>query len=83
MNNGYLGQIILFAGAQGFGWPPKNWMLCEGQILQINANQSLYSIIGTQYGGDGRTTFKLPKLEPIGDGCQYIICVIGDYPSRT
>ena len=41
---------------------PRNWALCDGQILPINQNQSLYSLLGTTYGGDGRTTFALPDL---------------------
>ncbi len=55
---GYLGEIRLW----GPQWAPRNWALCDGQILPINQYQSLYSILGTQYGGDGRTTFALPDL---------------------
>jgi microcystin-dependent protein len=43
-------------------FPPRNWALCDGQILPINQNQSLYSLLGTTYGGDGRTSFALPDL---------------------
>ena len=46
----------------GFNFAPRNWALCDGQILPINQNQSLYSLLGTTYGGDGRTTFGLPDL---------------------
>ena len=53
-----LGQIIMFAG----NFAPRGWALCAGQILPINQNQALYSILGTTYGGDGRTTFALPDL---------------------
>lgn len=45
-----------------FGFAPKGWALCNGQILPINQNQALYSLLGTTYGGDGRTTFALPDL---------------------
>ena len=46
----------------GFGWAPKGWALCNGQLLAINSDTALFSLIGTTYGGDGRTTFGLPDL---------------------
>lgn len=46
----------------GFNFAPRTWALCDGQILPINQNQSLYSLLGTTYGGDGRTTFALPDM---------------------
>jgi microcystin-dependent protein len=46
----------------GFNFPPRGWAACNGQILPINQNQSLFSLLGTTYGGDGRTTFALPDL---------------------
>ncbi|WP_010139363.1 phage tail protein [Oceanicola sp. S124] len=46
----------------GFNLPPFGWAFCDGQIMPINQNQSLYSILGTTYGGDGVTTFALPDL---------------------
>lgn len=58
MSEYYLGQIQQF----GFNFPPRNWLLCDGQLLPINQYQSLYSLLGTMYGGDGRTTFALPDL---------------------
>ncbi len=54
----FLAEIRLFAG----NFAPRAWMLCEGQILPINQNQALFSLLGTIYGGDGRTTFALPDL---------------------
>jgi len=63
----FLGQIILFAG----NFAPRGWSLCQGQILSINSNQALYSLLGTYYGGDGRSTFGLPDLRsraPISAG---------------
>ena len=63
----YLGEVSLFAG----NFAPRGWALCDGQILPINQNQSLYSLLGTTYGGDGRTTFALPDLRgraPIHEG---------------
>ena len=46
----------------GFNFAPRNWATCDGQILPINQNQSLFSLLGTTYGGDGRTSFGLPDL---------------------
>ena len=61
------GEIKLFAG----NFAPKGWALCEGQILAISSYQSLFAVLGTSFGGDGRTTFALPDLRgrtPIGPG---------------
>lgn len=54
----FLSEMRMF----GFGWPPRGWAACNGQIIPINQNQSLYSLLGTSYGGDGRTTFALPDM---------------------
>ncbi len=45
-----------------FGFPPKGWALCNGQLLPINQNQALFSLLGTTFGGDGRVNFALPDL---------------------
>jgi microcystin-dependent protein len=45
-----------------FGFPPKGWALCDGQLLPINQNQGLFSLLGTTFGGDGRVNFALPDL---------------------
>jgi microcystin-dependent protein len=58
MSEPFLAEIRIF----GFNFPPRGWALCDGQILPINQNQSLFSLLGTTYGGDGRTTFALPDL---------------------
>ncbi len=55
----FLGQIQLF----GFNFAPRGWAFCRGQLLPINQNQALFSLLGTMYGGDGRTTFALPDLQ--------------------
>jgi microcystin-dependent protein len=55
----FLGEIRMFAG----NFPPKNWAFCNGQILAIQQNTALFSLLGTNYGGDGRTTFALPNLQ--------------------
>lgn len=54
----YLGEIRLLP----YDWPPKGWMLCQGQTLAISTNQALFTLLGITYGGDGVTTFKLPDL---------------------
>jgi len=54
-----IGEICLFAG----NFAPRGWAFCDGQLVQISQNQALFSILGTTYGGDGRTTFALPKLD--------------------
>ena len=46
-----------------FGFPPKGWALCNGQLLPINQNQALFSLLGTTYGGDGSVNFALPDLQ--------------------
>jgi microcystin-dependent protein len=70
MRTPYLGELKLAA----FNFAPKGWALCNGQVLSIAQNQALFSLLGTQYGGDGRTTFALPNLQgavPLGVGPAY------------
>ena len=55
---GFLGEIRFFAG----NFAPRSWAFCEGQLLPISQNSALFSILGTIYGGDGRTTFALPDM---------------------
>lgn len=59
MSDPYIGEIRMFAGS----FAPRGWALCNGQELPISANTALFSILGTQYGGNGRTTFALPNLQ--------------------
>ena len=79
--NCYLGEVRLFAGAA-----PGEWAKADGQLLSISQNTALFSLLGSNYGGDGRTTFALPDLrgaEPKGAGPAapyYAICVQGVYP---
>jgi microcystin-dependent protein len=54
----FLGEIRCF----GFNFAPRGWALLDGQLLPINQNQALFALLGTQYGGDGRTTFALPDM---------------------
>ena len=58
MSEPFLAEIRIV----GFNFAPRGWAECDGQTLPINQNQSLYSLLGTTYGGDGRTTFSLPDL---------------------
>jgi microcystin-dependent protein len=55
----YVGEIRMFAG----NFAPAGWMLCDGQLLPISENETLFQLIGTTYGGDGQTTFQLPDLQ--------------------
>ncbi len=69
MSEPFLAEIRII----GFNFAPRGWAYCDGQILPINQNQSLYSLLGTTYGGDGRTSFALPDLRSrtpihVGDG---------------
>ena len=77
----FIGEITIFAG----NFAPRDFAYCEGQILNINNNQALFSLLGTRYGGDGRTTFALPNLKSVEkdlNGARYIIALNGIYPSR-
>jgi microcystin-dependent protein len=59
-----------------FGFAPNGWALCNGQLLPINQNQALFSLLGTTYGGDGRVTFGLPNLQtrvPVHMGSGYVL----------
>lgn len=63
----FLAEVRMFGG----NFAPRGWALCEGQLLPISQNQALFSLLGTIYGGDGRTTFALPDLRgrgPIAPG---------------
>jgi microcystin-dependent protein len=59
MSEPFLGQIATFA----FGFAPNGWALCNGQTLPIAQNTALFSLLGTNYGGNGTTTFQLPNLQ--------------------
>ena len=58
MSEPFLAEIRMV----GFNFPPRGWAFCDGQILPISQNQSLYSLLGTTYGGDGQTSFALPDI---------------------
>jgi microcystin-dependent protein len=69
-----------------FGFPPKGWALCDGQLLPINQNQALFSLLGTTYGGDGRVNFGLPNLQgrtPIHMGSGHTLGELGGEQGHT
>ena len=72
----YVGEIRMFAG----NFAPVGWMFCEGQLLPISENETLFQLIGTTYGGDGQSTFALPDLRgriPIHQGNGFILAETG------
>jgi microcystin-dependent protein len=82
MSDAYLGQIKLWA----CNFAPRGWALCNGQIMSINANQALFAILGTTYGGNGQTTFALPDLRgrtPVNWGNGTSLGAVGGAESHT
>ncbi len=72
----YVGEIRLFAG----NFAPAGWMFCEGQLLPISENETLFNLIGTTYGGDGQSTFGLPDLRgriPVHMGSGFVLAETG------
>src|ERR1700756_4860249 len=82
MSEPFLGEIKPI----GFGYPPKGWAFCNGQLLAINQNQALFAILGTTYGGDGRVTFALPNLQgrvPVHQGSGFTLGQRGGEEAHT
>jgi microcystin-dependent protein len=78
----YVGEIRMFAG----NFAPAGWMFCEGQLLPISENETLFQLIGTTYGGDGQSTFALPDLRgrvPIHQGNGFIVAESGGVEQVT
>jgi microcystin-dependent protein len=78
----YLSEIRIMS----FGFAPKGWALCNGQLLPINQNQPLFSLLGTNYGGDGRVNFGLPNLQgrtPLHFGSGFTIGQQGGEQAHT
>ena len=72
----YVGEIRMFAG----NFAPAGWMFCEGQLIPISENETLFNLIGTTYGGDGQSTFALPDLRgriPIHQGNGFTLAETG------
>ena len=82
MANPFVAEIRCFP----FNFPPKGWAFCNGQLLPINQNQALFSILGTTYGGDGRVNFALPNLQgrmPVHVGQGIILGELGGETAHT
>ncbi|MFK5948585.1 MAG: tail fiber protein [Methylococcales bacterium] len=92
MSEPFLAEIRMV----GFNFAPRGWAFCDGQILPINQNQSLYSLLGTTYGGDGRTSYALPDLRSrtpvhVGDfnrlgqkgGAETVTLTAAEIPAHT
>jgi microcystin-dependent protein len=82
MSQPFLAEIRLMS----FAFPPSGWALCNGQLLPINQNQALFSLLGTQYGGDGEVNFALPDLRarvPIHRGNSHTIGERGGEQAHT
>jgi microcystin-dependent protein len=78
----YVGEIRMFAG----NFAPAGWMFCEGQLLPISENETLFNLIGTTYGGDGQSTFGLPDLRgrlPIHQGNGFTLAQTGGAETVT
>ena len=78
----YVGEIRIFAG----NFAPAGWMFCEGQLLPISENETLFNLIGTTYGGDGQNTFALPDLRgrlPIHQGNAFVLAQTGGVETVT
>src|SRR4026207_1109583 len=72
----YVGEIRMFAG----NFNPSGWLFCEGQLLPISENETLFQLIGTTYGGDGESTFALPDLRgriPVHQGGGFVLAQPG------
>jgi microcystin-dependent protein len=78
----YVGEIRMFAGS----FNPAGWEFCNGQLLPISENETLFQLIGTTYGGDGQSTFALPDLRsrvPIHQGNGFILAETGGVEEVT
>ena len=78
----YFGEIRLFAG----NFAPAGWAMCEGQVVPISENETLFNLIGTTYGGDGQSTFALPDLRgrlPVHQGNGFVLAQIGGIETVT
>ncbi len=82
MSQPYIGEIRMF----GSNFPPAGWALCNGQVLAIADNDTLFNLIGTTYGGDGQSTFALPDLQsrlPMHMGNGFVLAQTGGTESVT
>lgn len=82
MSEPFIAEIRIMS----FNFAPRGWALCNGQILQINQNQALFALLGTTYGGDGRTTFALPNLQgraPVHPGNSIVLGELSGEENHT
>ena len=82
MGTPYLGEIRVVS----FNFAPKGWALCNGQLLPINQNQAIFSLLGTTYGGNGQTNFALPNLQariPMHNGAGFTQGQVGGESAHT
>ena len=82
MGQPYVGEIRIFAGT----FAPNGWMYCDGQLLPISENETLFQLIGTTYGGDGESTFALPDLRgrvPVHQGNGVVLAETGGAEAVT
>ena len=82
----FIGQIVQF----GFNYAPKGFAIADGQLFPISGNESLFSLLGDSYGGDGRTNFRVPNLNGGDSETKHLpgtplncICIEGMYPARS
>lgn len=75
----FIGMIVVLP----YNFAPRGWAKCDGQIMSIQQNSALFSLLGVNFGGDGRSTFGLPKLAPLAPNLNYYIALEGIYPSRN
>lgn len=82
MADPFVAEVRAFA----FNFPPKGWAFCNGQLLPISQNTALFSLLGTNFGGDGKSTFGLPDLQgrvAIGSGAGYVLGAFGGSETVT
>src|SRR5271165_5323133 len=82
MSSPFVGEIRMFAG----NFAPAGWAFCDGQLLSISQNETLFNLIGTTYGGDGQSTFALPNLQgriPIHQGNGFVLAQSGGTETVT
>jgi hypothetical protein len=85
-SNGVAAQSFMGEVRQFQGQCPSGWIKAEGQTMQLMApgnNRAIFSLVGTQFGGDGSKTFALPRLDDAQPGTTWCFCVNGTYPSRN
>ena len=76
---GMIGEVILYYGTSA----PQNWLLCDGSSYSTQSYTSLFSVVGSAYGGNGISTFNVPELSSPDSNIIYIICYQGTYPSYS